>query len=201
MKKIFICLAALCMTTVVFAQKYEESPVYFYLGGALGNAQTKYDIKGTDYTLKDSSALYSLTAGFEWEDIRAEFLYQTRGTLKDSMIYSGYLITGEMDTDLYMANIKFGAPDFSPVIVPYIGVGIGKANTDTSMMVGGISVSDSDATTVYGAYAGFSVKYFQNVVVDLGVDLYRFKAFEENINNISPHIGVRVLFNLQNEYI
>ena len=75
-----------------------------------------------------------------------------------------------------------------------MGMGIGRAKSNAEAKILSISATDSSSSVVFASYLGFSVKYFENCMLDIGADLYTFKAFNSTINNISPHLGVRFLF-------
>lgn len=199
MKKIILILLLVSASTLVSAQEKNKSipQVVPYVGGSLGYANTSIDVDLTptiSKSLSDSSVLYNAQAGVLIDDLRIELSYQGRGLLKDSVHYPGGNIDFDMDTKLYFINfIAQGKSLNASEIYPYFGAGIGHARSKANVHVAGMSQEDSDSSAAIAAYAGLSFSANPNILIDIGADLYTFKAFDKTITNVSPHIGIRVL--------
>jgi len=198
-KLLLLVMSVFLISGVSFAQEEDNFGNSFYLGGSIGYTNTSVNQQITDTfstKLNDSVPLFTGQAGFQSNKYRVEFAYQGRSTMKDSFTYGGYKYNEEMRTALYLVNGFYQFPQMG-ITSPYLGIGIGEANADAKIKVLNYSETESDNSFALAFYVGTSLPldYTNTTFLDFGADFFTFKVFHKNINNISPHLGLRFLFN------
>ncbi|WP_271274360.1 outer membrane protein [Aliamphritea hakodatensis] len=151
---------------------------------------TSLNSSGRNVTAEfDKDTAFSIAGGYSYEanslgNVRIEAEYLTTDNDTDSVNFNGnnfpangQAVGGSLETRALFLNVtqEFNTP--SETFTPYLGIGVGYADVDSSISYGPVAnIDDNDSAFAYQIQAGLDVKFTEQLT---GFAEYRYVAIDD----------------------